>query len=85
MDHFNSSNNATYENRFWVDASHYQPGGPVVLLNYGESGVTDGVVSTYLGGSASNMAIAQRYHGIGVVLEHRYYGEVVDVHVRGMR
>lgn len=47
----------------------------MVLFNNGESGVTNGVLSAYLGASASNMAIAQRYHGIGVVLEHRYYGK----------
>ncbi|KAF2161385.1 hypothetical protein M409DRAFT_28119 [Zasmidium cellare ATCC 36951] len=81
VDHFNSSNNATYENRFWVDSTYYQPGGPVVIFNNGESGVDDGALYTYLGSNSANMAIAQKYNGIAVVYEHRYYGESIPVPV----
>lgn len=76
VDHFNSSNTDTYSNRFWLDLTHYKPGGPVVVFNHGESGVGSGVLKTYFGANASNMAIVRRYNGIAVIWEHRYYGKM---------
>ena len=29
IDHFNQSNTRTFENRYWVDDTYYQKGGPV--------------------------------------------------------
>ncbi|KAK4505529.1 hypothetical protein PRZ48_003492 [Zasmidium cellare] len=81
VDHFNSGNNATYENRFWVDSTYYQPGGPVVLFNNGESGVGADTLSTYLGSNSANMEIAKNFNGMAVVFEHRYYGESIPVPV----
>ncbi|RHZ45316.1 putative extracelular serine carboxypeptidase [Aspergillus thermomutatus] len=62
-DHFNI--------RYWFDASHYKEGGPVFLIAAGETDATDrfpflsqGIVTQ----------LAKTYNGLGVILEHRYYG-----------
>ncbi|KAJ9631857.1 hypothetical protein H2203_000257 [Taxawa tesnikishii (nom. ined.)] len=61
VDHFQNETlyephtNATFNLRYWFDASYYKPGGPVIK----------GILAQ----------LAQATHGIGVVLEHRYYGE----------
>ncbi|KAE8395814.1 serine carboxypeptidase S28-domain-containing protein [Aspergillus alliaceus] len=67
-DHFNL--------RYWFDAQHYQKGGPVFVIAAGETDATDrfpflsqGIVTE----------LAATYHGIGVILEHRYYGESYPV------
>jgi hypothetical protein len=31
IDHFNDSDQRTYENRYWVNATYYKEGGPVFL------------------------------------------------------
>lgn len=63
-DHFNL--------RYWFDASHYKEGGPVFLIAAGETNGRDrfpflshGIVTQ----------LAKTYNGLGVILEHRYYGE----------
>jgi hypothetical protein len=63
-DHFNI--------RYWFDASHYKKGGPVFLIAAGETDGTDrfpflsqGIVTQ----------LAKTYNGLGVILEHRYYGQ----------
>lgn len=54
------------------DASHYKEGGPVFLIAAGETNGRDrfpflshGIVTQ----------LAKTYNGLGVILEHRYYGE----------
>ena len=43
VDHFHNISlyaphtNATFPNRYWFDASHYKKGGPVIILQSGES------------------------------------------------
>ncbi|RHZ73688.1 hypothetical protein CDV55_106664 [Aspergillus turcosus] len=78
IDHFH--NESRYEPhthdrfniRYWFDASHYREGGPVFLIAAGETDATDrfpflshGIVTQ----------LAKTYHGLGVILEHRYYGQ----------
>ena len=77
VDHFNSSNKAFYNNRYRMNTTFYEPGGPVILLNAGESGVTPSAVSKYLDPDASILRVAKTFHGIAVVLEHRFYGQSV--------
>ncbi|OJJ35850.1 hypothetical protein ASPWEDRAFT_531529 [Aspergillus wentii DTO 134E9] len=82
VDHFH--NESRYEPhsddhfdlRYWFDASHYQEGGPVIVIAAGETNaenrfpfLSQGVVTQLL----------EEYHGIGVILEHRYYGNSYPV------
>ncbi|KAI4845741.1 extracelular serine carboxypeptidase [Aureobasidium sp. EXF-8846] len=77
VDHFHNSSryephsNATFDLRYWFDASHYQPGGPVIVLQSGETDAS-GRLSYLVKGILAKLAKAT--NGIGVVLEHRYYG-----------
>ncbi|KAI5246263.1 extracelular serine carboxypeptidase [Aureobasidium subglaciale] len=77
VDHFfNSSryephSNVSFDLRYWFDASHYQPGGPVIVLQSGETDASGRLPFLQKGILAQ---LAQATHGIGVVLEHRYYG-----------
>ncbi|KAL4892232.1 serine carboxypeptidase S28-domain-containing protein [Aspergillus ambiguus] len=78
VDHFH--NESRYEPhsdehfplRYWFDAQYYRHGGPVFVIAAGETSGEDrfpflsqGIVTQ----------LAEKYHGIGVILEHRYYGE----------
>ncbi|KKK21048.1 hypothetical protein ARAM_006545 [Aspergillus rambellii] len=78
IDHFH--NESRYEPhsddffnlRYWFDTTHYRPGGPVFVIAAGETNGEDrfpflsqGIVTQF----------AATYHGVGVILEHRYYGE----------
>ncbi|KAF5344869.1 hypothetical protein D9758_011575 [Tetrapyrgos nigripes] len=74
LDHFDKSRTDTFQQRYWVNKRHYNPdvGGPVIVLDGGEtSGETSLPRHRYCGNSV------QCHRGVGVVLEHRYYGESV--------
>jgi hypothetical protein len=77
IDHFHNDtlyephSNGTFPLRYWFDATYYKPGGPVIVLQSGEIDGTSRLV--YLQkGLLHKLAVAT--NGIGVVLEHRYYG-----------
>ena len=57
--------------RYWFDAQYYKDGGPIIVLQSGETSGTD-----RLGFLQKGLIhkLAQATHGIAVVLEHRYYG-----------
>jgi hypothetical protein len=61
-----------YNNRYWFDASHYAPGGPVIVLQSGETAADARLPFLQKGIIAQ---LAQATNGIGVIFEHRYYGE----------
>ncbi|RDW79113.1 putative extracelular serine carboxypeptidase [Aspergillus mulundensis] len=78
IDHFHNETryaphtNHTFNLRYWFDADHYEPGGPVFVIAAGETNgedrfefLSNGIVTQ----------LAATYHGLGVILEHRYYGE----------
>ncbi len=77
VDHFH--NDSMYEPhsdgmfnlRYWFDASHYSPGGPVIVLESGETSGEDRLPFLQKGIVAQ---LAEATHGVGVILEHRYYG-----------
>ncbi|KAI9150222.1 serine carboxypeptidase s28 [Paramyrothecium foliicola] len=91
VDHFHNESryephsDESYNLRYWADASHYRPGGPVIVLSAGEFSsvqrlpyLEHGIVSI----------LTKATGGIGVVLEHRYYGTsfpVPDLSVENMR
>ncbi len=77
VDHFHNDSlyephsDETFNLRYWFDATYYKKGGPVIVLQSGETDGSERLV--YLQkGLLHDMAITT--HGIGVVLEHRYYG-----------
>ncbi|CAG8953516.1 hypothetical protein HYFRA_00009973 [Hymenoscyphus fraxineus] len=77
IDHFHNDSlyephsSESFELRYWFDATYYKPGGPVIVL---QSGETDGVgrLPFLQKGILHQLAVAT--NGVGVVLEHRYYG-----------
>ncbi|KAF7889016.1 hypothetical protein EAF00_009316 [Botryotinia globosa] len=66
--------NGTFPLRYWFDATYYKPGGPVIVLQSGETDATDRLPFLRKG-ILHQLAVAT--HGIGVVLEHRYYGQSI--------
>ena len=77
VDHFQNESmyephsDATFNLRYWFDASYYKEGGPVIVLNSGEDTGVDRL--PYLQKGILHQ-LAEATNGIGVVLEHRYYG-----------
>jgi hypothetical protein len=73
LDHFYNSTDATFPQRFWVNSRHYKPrpGAPVIVIDGGETS-GEGRLPFLDTGIADILARATG--GVGVVLEHRYYG-----------
>ncbi|KAJ0107126.1 hypothetical protein J7T55_014656 [Diaporthe amygdali] len=77
IDHFQNSSqyephsDGTFNNRYWFDASHYKPGGPVILFVAGEA---SGDYRFPLLEKGIVYQLASAHGGIGVILEHRFYG-----------
>lgn len=75
--------------RYWFDASNYKPGGPVIVLQSGETSGVGRLPFLQKGMSSWRCCLprqctdkttgiiaqlTQATNGIGVILEHRYYG-----------
>ncbi|KAI1934339.1 low-affinity phosphate transporter [Ophidiomyces ophidiicola] len=77
IDHFQKDkryephSNDTFKLRYWFDASNYKDGGPVIVLHGGE---TDGKGRLPFLQKGMLAQLARATNGVGVVLEHRYYG-----------
>lgn len=77
IDHFHNESmyephsDGTFNLRYWFDATYYKAGGPVIVLESGEDTGTDRL--PYLQKGILHQ-LAEATNGIGVVLEHRYYG-----------
>lgn len=75
VDHFHNESqyephsDAKFDLRYWFDASHYKPGGPVIVLQSGETSGVDRLSFLQKGLLAQ---LTNLTSGIGVVLEHRY-------------
>ncbi|KAK2771448.1 low-affinity phosphate transporter [Emmonsiellopsis sp. PD_33] len=80
IDHFRDSpryephTDEKFDVQYWFDASHYEDGGPVIILHGGETDGADRLPFLQKGVLAQLTAAT---HGIGVVLEHRYYGQSI--------
>ena len=80
IDHYNDADTRTYKNRYWINAKYYQPGGPVFFFDAGEQNASP-LVPYFLyeaAGPSSVMTLARRFHGIGLIFEHRFYGDPAD-------
>ncbi|GAO18718.1 hypothetical protein UVI_02047240 [Ustilaginoidea virens] len=77
VDHFHNEtkyaphSDAFFNLRYWVDATHYKDGGPVIILHSGEA---DGNERMPFLEHGIVPLLARATGGVGVVLEHRYYG-----------
>lgn len=75
LDHFVHTG-FTWNQRFWVSDRHYVPGGPVFVLDGGEDSGEDRL--PYLDTGIVDI-LTNATGGLGIVLEHRYYGSSVPV------
>lgn len=66
----------TFAQRYWVDDTYYVPGGPVIILDSGESSGTGRLAYLQQG---IVQILANATGGLGIVLEHRYYGKSIPV------
>ncbi|KAF3385804.1 putative extracellular serine carboxypeptidase [Talaromyces pinophilus] len=64
----------TYKNRYWVTTKYYKSGGPVFLYDVGESSAYSSA-QHMLGESTFFREYLEEFGGLGIVWEHRYYGE----------
>jgi len=77
IDHFHNESmyephsSGTFNLRYFFDASYYKQGGPVIVLEGGETSATNRLPYLQKG---ILQQLPQATNGIGVVLEHRYYG-----------
>jgi len=67
-----SGANATFQQRYYIDTQYYKPGGPVIVLDSGEDSGEDRLPFMKTG---IVRYLSEALGGIGIVLEHRYYGE----------
>ncbi|KAH9853292.1 peptidase S28 [Lenzites betulinus] len=72
IDHANP-NEGTFEQRYWLGYQYYEPGGPIVVLNPGESDAS--VAIGYLSNLTITGIMAERFNGAVVILEQRFFGE----------
>lgn len=71
VDHFDTLNHDTWSQRYFVNTTHYEEGGPVFLMIGGEGPESQSAVN----GHFHFMKWVEEFHGIGVCLEHRFYGK----------
>ncbi|XP_059615588.1 putative serine protease K12H4.7 [Phlebotomus argentipes] len=71
LDHFDPNNTATWENRYWVEESFYQPGGPIFIY---VGDVFDFMAEIWLNISHFR-DLAEENNAYLVATEYRFYGE----------
>ncbi|KAL1736475.1 peptidase S28 [Schizophyllum commune] len=78
LDHFNNETGDTFLQRYWFSKRHYTPGagGPVIVLDGGE---TSGEGRLPFLDTGIVEILTRATGGVGVILEHRYYGETQPV------
>jgi hypothetical protein len=70
IDHFGDGV-GSFKNQFWVSEEHYEPGGPVLLFDIGESGAEPHVdIKLKNASSVSGLMLAE-FKAMGIVWEHR--------------
>ncbi|KAI1169409.1 peptidase S28 [Nemania serpens] len=80
IDHFHNDSlyephaDGQFNQRYWFDAQYYKPGGPVIVLFGGETDGSDRLPFLQKG---IVYQLAKATNGLGVILEHRYYGSSI--------
>jgi hypothetical protein len=64
----------TFNNRYWAASSSYKPGGPVFIYDVGEADAAPNALFRLQDPTSFFKQIVDQYHGIGIVWEHRFYG-----------
>ncbi|KAF1985914.1 hypothetical protein K402DRAFT_94821 [Aulographum hederae CBS 113979] len=64
----------TYGNRFWVAEAGYKKGGPVFIYDAGEGNAAPNALFRLQNETSFFKQIVDMYGGIGIVWEHRFYG-----------
>mmetsp|Transcript_16669 Transcript_16669/g.39908 ORF Transcript_16669/g.39908 Transcript_16669/m.39908 type:complete len:511 (+) Transcript_16669:16-1548(+) len=78
LDHLADTPCVTWKQRYFVNASFYEPGGPVFLCVGGEGpALSPQVVVTGELHCALMVKLAQEHGALILALEHRYYGESI--------
>ncbi|KAK6354563.1 hypothetical protein TWF696_003705 [Orbilia brochopaga] len=72
VDHTDASSNETFQQRYWIGTTFYRPGGPVIVLDGGETSGAGRIEYMHTG---IGRYLTEALGGIGIVLEHRYYGK----------
>ncbi|KAI5852730.1 serine peptidase, family S28 [Morchella snyderi] len=74
LDHF-GNNTATFNNRYWVLEEFYKSGGPIFLIDVGESNALF-AVDYYLKSNITPIRdLARKFNAMVILWEHRYYGK----------
>lgn len=71
ISHFDKEQEGTFCQRFWINTREYKPGGAVILHDVGEADAS-GALPFLKRGLVHHLMAATS--GLGIVLEHRYYG-----------
>jgi hypothetical protein len=69
-----ASYHGTFNNRFWVSDASYTPGGPVFLYDVGEADASVNAQYRLRDPASFFRQLVERHGGLGVVWEHRFYG-----------
>ena len=78
LDHFDNKSSHRFLQRYWVNDRHYEAGGPVFVLDGGETSGEDRL--PFLDTGIVDI-LAQATMGLGIVLEHRL-GQFPDQYAR---
>ena len=70
--HYAPHVNATFHLRYWCDKTYWRGSGPIFILDGGE---TSGQSRTPYLSTGILSILAKETGGLGLVLEHRYYGQ----------
>ncbi|EIW59107.1 peptidase S28 [Trametes versicolor FP-101664 SS1] len=78
LDHFTNASGHTFEQRYWISTRHYRPrpDAPVIVLDGGETSGRDRL--PFLDTGIVEI-LTKATGGVGVILEHRYYGRTIPV------
>ncbi|KAF8965115.1 serine carboxypeptidase S28-domain-containing protein [Flammula alnicola] len=78
LDHFDKNSKHSFHQRYWVSTRHYKPrpGAPVIVLDGGETSGEDRL--PFLDTGIVEI-LTRATGGVGVILEHRYYGQSIPV------
>lgn len=78
LDHF-GQNKQTFFNQYWVAESGYKKGGPVFIYDFGEANASTNAIARLQNPASFFKQIVDQYGGIGIVWEHRFYGNSTPV------